>query len=56
MCRRCCSLITLTGTWGATILIDVKNGSDKRDDSTIRLTLLRSPGGASEMKGATQTN
>ncbi len=41
-----------SGTYGATILTDVKNGSDKRDDSTIRLTLLRSPGGASEMKGA----
>ena len=41
-----------TGTYGATILTDVKNGSDKRDDSTIRLTLLRTPGSASEMKGA----
>ena len=41
-----------SGTYGATILTDVKNGSDKRDESTIRLTLLRSPGGASEMKGA----
>ncbi|WP_263384515.1 alpha-mannosidase [Granulicella arctica] len=41
-----------SGSYGATILTDVKNGSDKRDDSTIRLTLLRSPGGASEMKGA----
>jgi alpha-mannosidase len=41
-----------SGSYGATILTDVKNGSDKRDDSTIRLTLLRSPGGASQMKGA----
>ena len=41
-----------SGSFGVTILTDVKNGSDKRDDSTIRLTLLRSPGGASEMKGA----
>ena len=41
-----------SGTYGATILTDVKNGSDKRDDSTIRLTLLRSPGGASQMPGA----
>ncbi len=41
-----------SGSYGATILTDVKNGSDKRDDSTIRLTLLRSPGEASEMKGA----
>src|SRR5579859_4413587 len=41
-----------SGSYGATILTDVKNGSDKRDDKTIRLTLLRSPGGASQMKGA----
>ena len=41
-----------SGSFGATILTDVKNGSDKRDEGTIRLTLLRSPGGASEMKGA----
>jgi alpha-mannosidase len=39
------------GSYGATILTDVKNGSDKRDDSTLRLTLLRSPGPASQMKG-----
>jgi alpha-mannosidase len=32
------------GDYGATILTDVKNGSDKRDDHTIRLTLLRTPG------------
>ncbi len=40
-----------SGSYGATILTDVKNGSDKRDDKTLRLTLLRSPGEASEMKG-----
>jgi alpha-mannosidase len=40
-----------SGSYGATILTDVKNGSDKRDDHTIRLTLLRSPGEASGMKG-----
>jgi alpha-mannosidase len=39
------------GSYGATILTDVKNGSDKRDDRTIRLTLLRTPGPASQMKG-----
>ena len=33
-----------SGSYGATILTDVKNGSDKRDDHTIRLTLLRTPG------------
>jgi len=32
------------GAYGATILTDVKNGSDKRDDKTIRLTLIRTPG------------
>ena len=31
-------------TWGATVLTDVKNGSDKPDDHTLRLTLLRTPG------------
>jgi alpha-mannosidase len=41
-----------SGSFGATILTDVKNGSDKRDDATLRLTLLRSPGEASHMKGA----
>ena len=41
-----------SGTFGATLLTDVKNGSDKRDNSTLRLTLLRSPGEASEMKGS----
>ena len=41
-----------SGSFGATILTDVKNGSDKRDENTIRLTLLRSPGGASQMRGA----
>ena len=40
-----------SGSFGATILTDVKNGSDKRDENTIRLTLLRSPGEASHMKG-----
>ena len=40
-----------SGSYGATILTDVKNGSDKRDENTIRLTLLRTPGEASEMKG-----
>jgi alpha-mannosidase len=32
------------GAYGATILTDVKNGSDKRDDNTLRLTLIRTPG------------
>ncbi len=32
------------GTWGSTILTDCKNGSDKPNDNTIRLTLIRTPG------------
>jgi alpha-mannosidase len=32
------------GAFGATILTDCKNGSDKPNANTIRLTLLRSPG------------
>ena len=36
-----------SGSYGATILTDVKNGSDKRDDHTIRLTLMRTPGAGS---------
>jgi len=37
-------LTNADGAYGATILTDVKNGSDKRDDNTLRLTLLRTPG------------
>jgi alpha-mannosidase len=33
-----------TGEYGATILTDCKNGSDKPTDNTIRLTLIRTPG------------
>jgi alpha-mannosidase len=33
-----------SGTFGATILTDCKNGSDKPNANTIRLTLMRSPG------------
>ncbi|HTX39452.1 MAG TPA: glycoside hydrolase family 38 C-terminal domain-containing protein [Bryobacteraceae bacterium] len=33
-----------SGAYGTTILTDVKNGSDKPNDNTIRLTLVRSPG------------
>ena len=33
-----------SGAYGATILTGEKNGSDKRDDHTIRLTLIRTPG------------
>jgi alpha-mannosidase len=37
-------LTDMTGEFGATILTDCKNGSDKPNDHTIRLTLIRTPG------------
>jgi alpha-mannosidase len=33
-----------TGAYGATILTDCKNASDKPNDNTLRLTLIRTPG------------
>jgi alpha-mannosidase len=33
-----------SGSYGATILTDCKNGSDKPDAKTLRLTLIRTPG------------
>ena len=33
-----------SGAFGATILTDCKYGSDKPDDNTLRLTLIRTPG------------
>lgn len=37
-------LTDASGVYGATILTDCKNGSDKPNDNTIRLTLIRTPG------------
>jgi alpha-mannosidase len=37
-------LTDVSGEFGATILTDCKNGSDKPNDHTIRLTLIRTPG------------
>ena len=37
-------LTNTDGSFGATLLTDVKNASDKRDDNTLRLTLVRTPG------------
>ena len=37
-------LTDTSGAWGTTILTDCKNGSDKPNDNTIRLTLIRTPG------------
>ncbi|HEX3105765.1 MAG TPA: glycoside hydrolase family 38 C-terminal domain-containing protein, partial [Terriglobales bacterium] len=36
-------LTDISGTYGATILTDCKNGSDKPTDNAIRLTLIRTP-------------
>lgn len=46
--HRWIDLTDKSGNFGATILTDLKNGSDKPSDNTIRLTLMRSP----EMKPA----
>jgi alpha-mannosidase len=37
-------LTDMNGEFGATVLTDCKNGSDKPNDHTIRLTLIRTPG------------
>ena len=37
-------LTDATGKYGATVLTDSKNGSDKPNDETLRLTLLLTPG------------
>lgn len=42
--HRWIDLTDKSGADGVTILTDCKNGSDKPNDHTIRLTLLRSPG------------
>lgn len=39
------------GNFGVTLLTDCKNGSDKPNDNTIRLTLLRSPGTLPDSNG-----
>ncbi len=42
------------GTFGVTVIEDCKFGSDKPDDSTLRLTLLRTPEAKSYLDQATQ--
>jgi alpha-mannosidase len=42
--HRWIDLADKTGSFGTTLLTDYKNGSDKPNDNTIRLTLVRSPG------------
>ena len=44
-----------SGTFGVTILTDCKYGSDKPDDKTLRLTLLRTPGIAARAGYADQS-
>jgi alpha-mannosidase len=43
-----------SGGFGATVLTDFKHGSDKPDDKTLRLTLMRSPGVKGYTDQATQ--
>ena len=45
-----------SGTFGVTILSDCKYGSDKPDDKTLRLTLLRTPGIAQRAGYADQSS
>jgi alpha-mannosidase len=49
--HRWIDLADKSGSFGATILTDCKNGSDKLDDHTIRLTLIRTPGVQPSMNG-----
>lgn len=42
--HRWIDLTDKSGSFGATILTEAKNGSDKPADNTVRLTLLRTPG------------
>ena len=42
--HRWIDLTDKSGAFGTTILTNFKNGSDKPNDNTIRLTLMRSPG------------
>lgn len=42
--HRWIDLTDKSGSFGVTLLTDVKNGSDKPGDQTLRVTLLRSPG------------
>ena len=51
--HRWIDLTDKSGSFGTTILTDCKNGSDKPNDNTIRLTLLRSPGITPPANGGT---
>jgi alpha-mannosidase len=49
--HRWIDLTDKSGSFGETILSDCKNGSDKLNDNTIRLTLLRSPDAVPDANG-----
>jgi alpha-mannosidase len=53
--HRWIDLTDKTGGFGTTILTDCKNGSDKPNDNTLRLTLMRSPGMQPPSNGRPQT-
>jgi alpha-mannosidase len=53
--HRWIDLTDKTGRFGTTILTDCKNGSDKPNDNTLRLTLMRSPGMQPPPNGRPQT-
>jgi alpha-mannosidase len=52
--HRWIDLTDKSGSFGATLLTDCKNGSDKPNDNTLRLTLLRSPGMKLQSDGHSQ--
>jgi alpha-mannosidase len=52
--HRWIDLTDMSGDFGATILTGFKIGSDKPDDNTIRLTLLRTPGMPSNPNAVTR--
>jgi alpha-mannosidase len=49
--HRWIDLTDASGSFGVTVLTDCKNGSDKPNDNTIRLTLMRSPGAVPDNNG-----
>jgi alpha-mannosidase len=52
--HRWIDLTEKSGSFGITILTDCKNGSDKPNDNTLRLTLMRSPGMQPSINGRPQ--
>jgi len=54
--HRWIDLADKSGSYGVTLLTDCKNGSDKPDDNTLRVTLLRSPGVAHAPNYTDQAN